>query len=94
MTDYWLSKLFFDLQVPGAMGGWKSDPEAVLKDYPLRPEIREAVLKDDLETLAPHVNAYLLRFYFSMSGMTDPELLARLHAMKPTEKSSEETAHG
>lgn len=84
MTDYWLSKLFFDLQAPGAAKRYREDREAVLADYPLRPEIREAVLKDDLAALAPHVNAYLLRFYCTVSGMSDAELLSRLHALKPT----------
>lgn len=83
MTDYWMSKLFFDIQSPENLAKWKSDPKSVLEDYPLSPEMREAVLADDLETIAPHVNAYLLRFYFSISGMKDDELLARLHAMKP-----------
>jgi len=83
MTDYWLNKLFFDIQAPQNLAKWKSDPESVLADYPLSAEMRTAVLADDLETIAPHVNAYLLRFYFSISGMEEHKLLARLHAMKP-----------
>ena len=83
MTDYWLSKLFFDLQGPGGGARWRDDPEAVLADYPLRPEIREAVLNGDLGPLAPHVNAYLLRFFCSTAGMKDDEILAKLHALKP-----------
>ena len=83
MTDYWMSNLFFDIQAPNTLAKWKSDPESVLEDYPLSPEMRKAVLSDDLETIAPHVNAYLLRFYFSISGMKDDEMLTRLHAMKP-----------
>lgn len=96
MTDYWMSKLFFDIQAPDTLARWKSDPESVLEDYPLSPEMREAVLADDLETIAPHVNAYLLRFYFSISGMKDDELLARLHAMKPDAGTSNKgnTQHG
>lgn len=83
MTDYWLSKLFFDLQTPANLARWKADREAVLDEYPMHPENRQAVLDGDLGTLAPHVNAYLLRFYCSMTGMKDDELLARLHALKP-----------
>ena len=45
--------------------------------------MRTAVLSNNLEAVAPHVNAYLLRFYFSISGMKDDEMLDRLHAMKP-----------
>ena len=85
MTDYWLSKLMFDLQAPDKMARWKADRGAVLEDYPLDPEVRQAALDDDVAVLAPRVNAYLLRFYLSGSGMDDAELMARLHALKPTE---------
>lgn len=96
MTDYWLSKLFFDIQAPETLAKWKSDPESVLEDYPLSAAMRAAVLANDLEAVAPHVNAYLLRFYFSISGMKDDELLARLHAMKPDAAAERqgETQHG
>lgn len=96
MTDYWLSKLFFDIQAPDILAKWKSDPEGVLEDYPLSAEMRRAVLADDLEAIAPHVNAYLLRFYFSISGMKDDEMLARLHAMKPDAATVKQgdTQHG
>lgn len=88
MTDYWLSKLFFDIQAPDTLAKWKAAPESVLEAYPLSTEMRAAVLADDLEAMAPHVNAYLLRFYFSISGMKDDELLTRLHAMKPDAATS------
>ncbi len=87
MTDYWLSKLFFDLQKPDAMARWRDDPDSVLADYPISPDVRRAVLDNDLATLAPRVNAYLLRFYLSATGMDDTELLARLHALKPVEET-------
>lgn len=85
MTDYWLSKLLFDLQSPDKKAEWNADQDAVLRDYPLRPEIRRAVLDCDVAVLAAHVNPYLLRFYLSGTGMKDDELLARLHALKPKE---------
>lgn len=96
MTDYWLSKLFFDIQSPDNLAKWKDDPEKFLENYPITPEMREAVFNDDLEAIAPHVNPYLLRFYFSISGMKDEEMLARLHAMKPGANASGEgdTQHG
>lgn len=90
MPNYWLSKLFFDLQTPEHMTKWKDDPYLVLEHYPLDEKMKNAVLSNDLETMAPHVNPYLLRFYFSLSGMTDAELLARLHAMKPEVKEMED----
>jgi gallate dioxygenase len=93
MTDYWLSKLFFDIQSPDTLARWKADRDAVLAEYPLSAEMREAVLNDDLEAIAPYVNAYLLRFYFSISGMKDDEMLARLHAMKP-QAAAGQTAEG
>tara|TARA_R110000868_G_scaffold4155_6_gene25233 strand:+ start:466 stop:774 length:309 start_codon:yes stop_codon:yes gene_type:complete len=102
MTDYWLSKLFFDIQSPDNLARWKADRDSVLEDYPLSPEMRQAVIDNDLEAIAPHVNAYLLRFYFSICGMKDDELLARLHAMKPKmrpatgvgQSAQGETQHG
>ena len=96
MTDYWLSKLFFDIQAPANLAKWKADRESVLQDYPLGADMRAAVLADDLEAIAPHVNPYLLRFYFSISGMKDDEMLARLHAMKPdtSQPKQENTQHG
>lgn len=92
MTDYWLSKLFYDLQAPGAAARWREDREAVLADYPMAPELREAVLAGDLGAIAPHVNAYLLRFYCTITGMPDSELLARLHALKPDAADAAENA--
>lgn len=82
MTDYWLSKLLFDLQSPDKKAQWTADQDAVLREYPLRPEIRQAVLDTDVAILAANVNAYLLRFYLSATGMKDDELMARLHALK------------
>jgi hypothetical protein len=93
MTDYWLSKLFFDIQSPANLAKWKTDREGFLADYPISAEMREAVFNDDLEAIAPHVNPYLLRFYFSISGMKDEEMLARLHAMKPGAGAGD-TQHG
>jgi hypothetical protein len=92
MTDYWLSKLFFDIQRPDNLARWKAAREAFLENYPLSPEMRDAVFNDDLEAIAPHVNAYLLRFYFSISGMKDDEMLTRLHAMKPGDNAEKPTA--
>ena len=81
MSDYWLNKLFFDLQKPELGAQYKKDREAVLANYPLRPELRRAVLADDLAALAPHVNAYLLRFYFAIRGMKDAEFIKRLNGL-------------
>ena len=90
MTDYWLSKLFYDLQSPAATARWREDRTAILDSYPLNPEMRRAVLDDDIATMAPHVNAYLLRFYCLVCNMTDSDFITRLRAMKP----EEEIRHG
>jgi hypothetical protein len=60
---------------------YKKDREAVLARYPMAPELRQALLTDDIETIAPHVNAYLLRFYYAITGMKDAEFIRRLNEM-------------
>ena len=95
MRDYWLNKLFFDIQQPELAAQYKKDREAVLSRYPLSAELRRAVLSDDLATLAPHVNAYLLRFYFAICGMKDAEFIKRLNEMPGGRQSKESLSnHG
>ena len=90
MTDYWLSKLFFDLtKSPALAAEYKTSMTAVLDKYPLSDEVRQALHRDDVGVLAPRVNAYLLRFYFQIRGMPEAEFIARLHALK-----NKEVAHG
>ncbi len=90
MRDYWLNKLFFDLHNPGIGKEWRVAREPILDRYPLAPEIREAVLNDDLKVLAPRVNAYLLRFYLGHCGYSDAEAMRRLKVLEPIM----ETSHG
>jgi hypothetical protein len=86
MTDYWLSKLFFDLQQdPKLAAEFRADMAAVIDRYEIKPEIRKALLADDVGTIAPLVNAYLLRFYFQVRGMPEGEFISRLHALKAKE---------
>jgi hypothetical protein len=85
LVDYWLSRMIFDLsRNPADIAAWRADRRAIMDRYPLQPEIREAVLADDMKVLTRHVNAYLLRFYFGLCGMSEPDLLNRLHALKET----------
>jgi hypothetical protein len=91
MTDYWLSKMFFDLQRPGAGVEYRADRQKVLARYPLAPEVIEALQCDDVAFLASRVNPYLLRYYFGAAGMTDDVFLAALHA---TRAAGKETTHG
>jgi hypothetical protein len=87
MTDYWLSKLFFDLQHDaGLAAAYRADRAAVIDRYEIRPEVRKALLEDDIGILAPRVNAYLLRFYFQIRGMPEAEFIAKLHALDASAK--------
>ena len=95
MTDYWVSKLFFDLQQdPKLASEYRADMPAVIGRYEIKPEFRKALLDDDVGTLAPLVNAYLLRFYFQIRGMPEGEFIARLHALQAKKEATKETAHG
>lgn len=95
MSDYWLNKLFFDLQQPELGAQYKKDRESVLARYPLSAELRRAVLADDLAAIAPHVNAYLLRFYFAICGMKDAEFIKRLNELPVKQQATERApSHG
>ena len=84
MTDYWLSKLFFDLQHDEKLAAdFRQNMASVIDRYEIAPAVRKALLADDVAVLAPLVNAYLLRFYFQIRGMPQEEFMARLHALKP-----------
>jgi hypothetical protein len=92
--DYWLNKLFFDIQQPAVSAEYKKDRNAVLARYPMSPELRKALLADDIETIAPHVNAYLLRFYYAIIGMKDAEFIRRLNEIPTGETSPKGVSHG
>ncbi len=93
MTDYWLSKLFYDLtHSPELVAEFRTSMDSVIDRYKIAPEVRAAVKADDVAVLAPRVNAYLLRFYFQIRGMPEPEFIGRLHALKAS--TSKETTHG
>ena len=89
MTDYWVSKLFFDLQHDTELAAeYRANMPAVLERYEINPDIRKALLEDDVGKIAPLVNAYLLRFYFQIRGMPEGEFIARLHALKAKESAA------
>lgn len=77
-TDYALSRLFFDLQNVAAAAEYRADRTAVLDRYALDPAVRAAVLADDVATLAPLVNPYLLRYYCSAAGMPEAVFLEKI----------------
>ena len=80
MRDYWLSKLFFDLQTPAVAEQFRADRGAVLARYPLKAEVRAAVEADDVAALSKLVNPYLLRFYFLVAGMPEDDFLRRIRS--------------
>jgi hypothetical protein len=88
MRDYWLNKLFFDLQQPAVSAEFKKDRDAVLARYPMSAKLRQAVIDDDVGALVPHTNAYLLRFYYAILGVKDAEFIERLNALTGKERAS------
>ena len=79
MRDYWLSKLFFDLQQPALAAEFRANPDAVLERYPLDAEVKSALKENRVPFLAQRTNAYLLRYYFFAVGMKDDEFVRRLN---------------
>ena len=95
MRDYWLNKLFFDLQQPAVAAEYKKNRDAVLARYPMSAELRRAVIDDDIATLASHTNAYLLRFYYVILGVKDAEFIERLNKISNTTESEKKvSSHG
>jgi len=78
MRDYWLSRLFFDLQSPALASEFRKDRAAVIARYPLDSEVIQALQHDRVPFLAQRTNAYLLRYYFFAAGMKDDEFVRRL----------------
>ena len=78
MRDYWMSKMFFDLQDPALAAEFRSNREDVLKKYPLGENVKQAIRGNDVAFLAARTNPYLLRYYFFTTGMKDDEFMQRL----------------
>ena len=79
MRDYWLSKLFFDLQSATLAAEFRAERDKVLARYPLSPEVRAAIMESNVPYLAQRTNPYLLRYYFFATGMKDDEFIRRLN---------------
>ena len=79
MRDYWMSKLFFDLQSPALAAEYRADPESVMARYPLSAEVKQALKANRASFLAERTNAYLLRYYFFATGMKDDEFVRHLN---------------
>jgi hypothetical protein len=79
MRDYWLSKLFFDLQSPAAAAEFRAERDKVLARYALDERVKRAIAENDVPFLAVRTNPYLLRYYFFATGMKDDEFIRRLN---------------
>jgi len=79
MRDYWLTKLFFDLQSPALAAEFRTNRDAVLARYPVEPAVKDAIARHDVPFLAERTNPYLLRYYFFATGMKDDEFIRRLN---------------
>jgi hypothetical protein len=79
VRDYWLSRMFFDLQSPTLASEFRTNPDAVIERYPLLPEVKKALKENRVPFLAERTNAYLLRYYFFAVGMKDDEFIRRLN---------------
>ena len=78
MRDYWLSKLFYDLQQPPLAAEFRANRDTVLARYALDERVKRAIADSDVPFLAQRTNAYLLRYYFLATGMKDDEFIRRL----------------
>jgi hypothetical protein len=79
VRDYWLSRLFYDLQSPAAVAEFREDRDRVLQRYPLTTQVKEKVLASDVLWLSQRTNPYLLRYYFFAAGMKDDEFIRKLN---------------
>ena len=79
VRDYWLSKMFFDLQSPALAAEFRANPENVMSRYKLDERVKRAIAEHDAPFLAERTNAYLLRYYFFAVGMKDDEFVRRLN---------------
>jgi hypothetical protein len=78
MRDYWLSKLFYDLQDPAIAAEYRESRDKVLARYRIEAEAKKALEENDVPYLAKRTNPYLLRFYCFGIGMKDEEFMQRL----------------
>ena len=76
--DYWLSKLFYDLQNPALAAEYRADRDKVLARYKIDAPAKKALEDSDVPWLAQRINPYLLRFYCFGIGMKDEEFMRRL----------------
>jgi hypothetical protein len=86
MTDYWANKAIFDLQGPDGKDQWTNHRSEFLSAYPVSDKLRQAFMDDDIETLLPVVNPYLMRFFLLMLGYDDAKSIAVLAELQTDEQ--------
>ena len=86
MTDYWANKLVFDLQGPDGRDQWTNHRAEFLSRYALTPKIEQAFINDDIGTLIPVINPYLMRFFLLMLGYDDSKSIAVLESFQTEEQ--------
>lgn len=86
MTDYWANKLVFELQGPDGRDQWTNHRVEILSHYELTPKIEQAFINDDIGTLIPVINPYLMRFFLLMLGYDDAKSIAVLESFQTEEQ--------
>ena len=86
MTDYWANKMIFDLQGPDGKDQWTNHRAEIISRYQLSPELKQAFLNDDIGTLIPVINPYLMRFFLLMLGYDDAKSIAVLESFQTEEQ--------
>ena len=58
----------------------------MIDEYPVSPEIRQALLDDDFAVIQPAMNPYLMRFYLLICGLDDAGSIEALGALHKEEE--------
>lgn len=83
MDRYWINKLFYDTQKADGLAAYQAEPGRFLNRYPLSPELRAAVERNDIGALyRAGANPYLLRFYCVNMGVSEEDYLSALRALQ------------
>ena len=78
--------MVFDLQGPDGKDQWTNHRAEVISRYPLSPDIEQAFIDDDIGTLIPVINPYLMRFFLLMLGYDDAKSIAVLESFQKEEQ--------
>jgi len=80
---YWIDRVLFDVQhKPQAMAAFRSDSDAYLKDLPLSPAAKRALVATDVGRLyLAGANPYLLRAHCLNLRMSEDAYLGALRAV-------------